>query len=48
MKREVEIFVGPCSKWIDGVGWVTKIPIQLLKDKGYIKIDEKEADNENT
>lgn len=36
MKDYVEI-VGPCSKWIEGKGWVTKIPVELLKEAGFVK-----------
>lgn len=50
--KPVEIFIGPCSKWVDGLGWVTEIPIQQLKEKGYIKqMDNKkqeEVNSENT
>ena len=39
MKR-TEIFVGSCSKYIDGQGWTTEIPISQLTDKGYVNIKE--------
>ena len=29
--------VGPCSKWVEGKGWVTKIPIQILEDALFDK-----------
>ena len=35
--KEVEFFVGPCSKFINGEGWVTEIPVEQLKAKGYVK-----------
>ena len=35
--KEVEFFVGPCSKFITGEGWVTEIPVEQLKAKGYVK-----------
>ncbi len=34
---EKEIFVGSCSKYIDGQGWTTEIPVKDLKAKGYYK-----------
>lgn len=37
--KEVEVFIGPCSKFITGQGWVTEVPIEQLKAKGYIKND---------
>ena len=39
MEDYIEI-VGPCSKWVDGKGWVTKIPKELLFSKGYINLLE--------
>jgi hypothetical protein len=38
--KEKEIFVGPCSKFVDGQGWTTEIPVEMLKEKGYVKADE--------
>ena len=35
-----EIFVGPCSKYINGKGWTTEIPVEMLKRKGYVKEEE--------
>ena len=43
MKEYVEI-IGPCSRWIEGKGWVTKIPIQLLKEAGFVKSNPKVDD----
>lgn len=37
--KEVEVFIGPCSKFITGQGWVTEVPIEQLKAKGYTKND---------
>lgn len=31
-KDKIQI-VGPCSKWVDGVGWVTEIPVRLISEK---------------
>lgn len=43
-----ETFVGPCSKFVDGQGWTTEIPVQMLKEKGYVKVDElQKAEIEN-
>lgn len=36
MKPYIEI-VGPCSKWVQGKGWVTQIPIYLIENAGFIK-----------
>ena len=35
--KEVEIFIGPCSKYITGQGWTTEIPVEQIKAKGYQK-----------
>lgn len=32
-----ERIVGPCSKYIDGLGWTTDIPDYLLEAKGWVK-----------
>ena len=39
MKKYVEI-IGPCSKYIDGKGWVTLVPEELLFAKGYVNLLE--------
>lgn len=38
-----EKFVGKCSHWVDGVGWVTEIPTKMIEEKGYRKIGENEV-----
>ena len=38
--KEVVKIVGPCSKWVQGVGWVTEIPVLLLESMGFIKIEK--------
>ena len=38
-KKYVEI-IGPCSKYIDGKGWVTQVPEELLISKGYVNVLE--------
>lgn len=38
--KEVEIFVGPCSKYITGQGWTTEVPVEQLKAKGWVKNEE--------
>ena len=40
MMKDKETFVGPCSKFVDGQGWTTEIPVEMLKEKGYIKIKD--------
>lgn len=40
--KEVVKIVGPCSKWIQGVGWVTEIPVSLLESMGFVKIENTE------
>jgi hypothetical protein len=42
--KYVEI-IGPCSKWIDGKGWVTQIPEHLLFAKGYVNLLEIMSEN---
>ena len=37
-----ETFVGSCSKFVDGQGWITEIPIKQLNEKGYYKVDYEE------
>jgi hypothetical protein len=39
--KYVEI-IGPCSKYIDGKGWVTLIPVHLLEQQGFKKIEKEE------
>lgn len=41
MKETIEI-IGPCSKWIDGKGWVTKVPITQIEALGYKKLTEEQ------
>lgn len=36
MKDYVEI-IGPCSKWIQDRGWVTKIPVSLIENAGFVR-----------
>ena len=36
MKNTIEI-IGPCSKWVEGKGWVTQIPIHLILNAGFHK-----------
>ena len=43
-KDKIEI-IGPCSKYITGKGWVTKVPIRLLNELGFVKINEKDTKN---
>ena len=38
--KNKETFIGPCSKFVDGQGWTTEIPVEMLKEKGYIKIKD--------
>ena len=38
--KQVEVFIGPCSKFITGQGWTTEIPIKQLEARGYVKVDE--------
>ena len=35
--REKLTIVGPCSKYIDGQGWTTEIPVEKLNKAGYLK-----------
>lgn len=32
--------IGPCSKWIEGSGWVTEVPIALLESLGFYKKED--------
>ena len=41
MKNTIKI-IGPCSKWIDGEGWVTEIPIAQIEALGYKKLTEEQ------
>ena len=43
MEKYVEI-IGPCSKWIEGKGWVIQVPMHLLEEKGFKKVDDKLID----
>lgn len=40
MKEFIEV-IGPCSKWIDGKGWVTRIPVHLIENAGFVKKEDK-------
>ena len=40
--KEVETFIGPCSKFVSGQGWTTEIPTEMLRAKGWIKREEAE------
>ena len=33
MSKDIIRIVGPCSKWIEGEGWVTEIPKKVLAEK---------------
>lgn len=39
MKDCIEI-VGPCSKWVQGKGWVTQIPVHLIENAGFVSTDK--------
>ena len=45
--RSTETFIGPCSKYIDKQGWTTEIPVKLLNEKGYYKVEHIENMLEN-
>lgn len=32
-ERKTIKIVGPCSKWVEGEGWVTEIPVKLIGEK---------------
>ena len=34
--RKTIKIVGSCSKWIDGEGWVTEVPISQIENTFYI------------
>ena len=40
LRKKTETFVGPCSKFVSGQGWTTEIPVEEIKKKGWIKLDE--------
>lgn len=37
--KKTERFIGACSKYIDKVGWATDIPVDQIKEKGYVKVE---------
>ena len=41
MPKPIKI-IGPCSKWIDGEGWVTEVPIAQIEALGYKKVTEEQ------
>lgn len=41
MKKYIEI-IGPCSKYIDGKGWVTQVPEEILNNANYHKVTEEQ------
>ena len=42
MKNYIEI-IGPCSKYVDGKGWTTLVPEELILAKGYKKVDSSQV-----
>ena len=44
MKEIIEI-VGPCSKWVEGKGWVTQIPVHLILNAGFRKTTQETNSN---
>lgn len=38
--RETVKIIGPCSKYIDGQGWTTEVPVDKLEELGFIKLGE--------
>lgn len=38
--REKLTIVGPCSKYVDGWGWTTEIPVEKLNKAGYFKVKD--------
>lgn len=39
MNKEIVKIIGPCSKYIDGQGWTTEIPVDKLAEQGFYKSD---------
>lgn len=40
--RETVKIIGPCSKYIDGQGWTTEVPVDKLKELGFTKLGEED------
>lgn len=39
-KSKTVKIIGPCSKYIDGQGWVTEVSIALLESLGFVRKEE--------
>lgn len=37
-----EKFIGYCSRFVDGQGWTTEIPVKAINEKGYYKTDSEQ------
>ena len=40
-KNTVKIY-GYCSKWVEGDGWVTEVPISVLESMGFVREKQEE------
>ena len=40
-KMKTVKIIGPCSKWIEGSGWVTEVPVALLESLGFVRKEDK-------
>lgn len=40
MEKKTIKIIGPCSKWVQGIGWVTEIPVAMLESMGFVEIDK--------
>lgn len=38
-----EKFIGYCSRFVNGQGWTTEIPVKAINAKGYYKVDTDET-----
>ena len=38
-----EKFIGYCSRFVDGQGWTTEIPVKAINEKGYYKTEPEQT-----
>lgn len=38
--RETVKIIGPCSKYIDGQGWTTEVPVDKLEELGFVRLEK--------
>ena len=42
MKKNIVKIYGYCSKWVEGDGWVTEVPVSVLESMGFVREKQEE------